>query len=289
MTFAIAGVSGHTGKIVAESLLARGKKVRVIVRDAAKGEPWRARGAEVAVADLSDSAALTQALRGAEGAFLLVPPSYGPQTYREHQSSTARALHRAITDSGVPHVAFLSSVGAQVPKGTGPIAGLHDTEKLFGDISTTRFSFIRAAYFYENFGNVLPVVKDAGVLPSFFPATFAMPMVSTGDIGRLAAAVLVEGTPKTQILELGTMRTASEIAATLGRLLGKPVTVQEAPLDAVAPTLTAAGLPADLAALYAEMTGALIDGTVVFEGGHRRVESNEPLDKVFGALLGLAA
>jgi len=287
MTFAIAGVSGHTGKVVAESLLARGKKVRVIVRDAAKGEPWKARGAEVAVADLGDTAALTQALRGAEGAFLLIPPSFGPQKYHDHQASTARSLQRAIADSGVPHVVFLSSIGAQIAKGTGPIAGLHQAENLFREISGTRFSFLRAAYFYENFGNVLPVAKDAGALPSFFPASFAFPMVSTGDIGRLAADVLVEGTPKTQILELGTVHTTAEIATTLGRILGKPVTVQEAPLDAVAPALTAAGLPADLAALYAEMTGALIDGTIVFEGGSsRRVESNEPLEQVFRNLLG---
>ena len=43
--YVVAGVSGHTGKVAAETLLAQGKSVRVLVRDPAKGEPWRARRA----------------------------------------------------------------------------------------------------------------------------------------------------------------------------------------------------------------------------------------------------
>ncbi|HWL85044.1 MAG TPA: NmrA family NAD(P)-binding protein, partial [Polyangiaceae bacterium] len=69
--FVIAGVTGNTGSVVAETLLARGEMVRVIVREAAKGASFAARGAEVAVASLDDSAALSKALAGAKGAYLL--------------------------------------------------------------------------------------------------------------------------------------------------------------------------------------------------------------------------
>ena len=48
--YAVAGVTGHTGKAVAETLQAKGQPVRVIVRDEAKGASWKARGAEIAVA-----------------------------------------------------------------------------------------------------------------------------------------------------------------------------------------------------------------------------------------------
>src|SRR5437016_5265158 len=71
--YVVAGVSGNTGKVVAETLLSQKKPVRVIVRDAAKGAAWKARGAEVAVAELDDVPALTKALAGAEGAYLLLP------------------------------------------------------------------------------------------------------------------------------------------------------------------------------------------------------------------------
>src|SRR5688500_6999772 len=80
LMYAIAGVSGHTGAVVATTLLAAGKPVRVIVRDAAKGAEWKAKGAEVAVASLDDRPALAQALRGAEGAYLLIPPNGWTQT-----------------------------------------------------------------------------------------------------------------------------------------------------------------------------------------------------------------
>ena len=72
--FVIAGVTGNTGAVVADTLLPAKAPVRVIVRDAAKGAAWQAKGAEVAIADLADVPALTAALRGAQGAYLLVPP-----------------------------------------------------------------------------------------------------------------------------------------------------------------------------------------------------------------------
>ena len=72
--YAIAGVSENTGSVVADTLLAQGEPVRVIVRDAAKGDTWRASGAEIAVAELHDRRGLTAALAGAKGAYVLVPP-----------------------------------------------------------------------------------------------------------------------------------------------------------------------------------------------------------------------
>lgn len=285
MTYAVAGVSGNTGKVVAETLLAAGKKVRVIVRDSAKGQAWAKRGAEVAVADLADSSALTRALQDAEGAYLLVPPSFTATDYRAHQDDVSRALAAAVKDSAIPHVVLLSSVGAQHEKGTGPIAGLHYTETLLRQIPGVALSSLRAGYFYDNLAASLAAAKDAGVLPVFFPAQLAFPMVSTGDIGRLAASLLLEGAAKSQIVDLGTSHTVAEIAAVVGRLLGKSVEVQEAPLEAVGPALIGAGLSADLAGLYAEMTAGVHRGLVVFAGGSRHVESTEPLEKVFATLL----
>ena len=88
MAYVVAGVSGHTGRVVAETLLAKGSKVRVVVRDAAKGEPWAKKGAEVAIADLGDEAALAKALAGATGAYLLVPPIMGVPDMRAAQAKT---------------------------------------------------------------------------------------------------------------------------------------------------------------------------------------------------------
>jgi uncharacterized protein YbjT (DUF2867 family) len=119
--YAIAGVSGNTGSVVADTLLAQGKKVRVIVRDAAKGEAWKARGAEVAVAALEDRAALTKALTGVEGAYLLVPPRMTSNAPLEENAAVIDAMAAAVTAARVPHVVLLSSVAAHHASGTGPI------------------------------------------------------------------------------------------------------------------------------------------------------------------------
>lgn len=283
-TFAIAGITGHTGQATADALLARGHHIRAIVRDAAKAAAWQARGAEVAVADLADPGALAAALRGTGGAFLLVPPNLAAPRYREHQDRVTRSLAAALAESGVPRAVFLSSIGAQRERGTGPIAGIHTAEQLLGRVPGTAVTFLRAGYFYENVAATLGSVVEAGVLPSFFPAALPIAMTSTGDIGRLAAELLTDAPGPTRVVQLGTPRTHDELAAALAKLTGTPVRVHEAPLEAVAPTFVSLGFSPDLAALYAEMIGAIRDG-LAFEPGHRTVASTEPLEQVFGALL----
>ena len=72
--YVVMGASGHTGGVVAEKLLARGEKVRVIGRDAKRLERFSKNGAEVAIADATDAAALTKAFAGAQAVYALVPP-----------------------------------------------------------------------------------------------------------------------------------------------------------------------------------------------------------------------
>lgn len=285
MTFAIAGVSGNTGAVVADTLLSRGQHVRVIVRDAAKGKPWADRGAEVAVANLDDAAALTRALQGAAGAYLLIPPNYAAADFRAYQDNIARTFAAAARESKVPHVVLLSSVGAQHAAGTGPIAGLHYAERQLATVPSLVVSSVRAGYFYDNEAAAAASAKQSGTYPTFFPADHPIAMVSTGDIGRLAATLLLEGGKASEVIELGTSHTVGEIAKVLEGLLGKPVQVQTAPRGAVQGALEGAGLSADMAALYTEMTYGVLDDRVVFEG-KRHVASAEPLDAVFRRLLG---
>ncbi len=286
MTFAIAGVSGNTGKVVADTLLSQGKKVRVIVRTAAKGEAWKAKGAEVAVADLSDASALARALEGVSGAYLLVPPDYTNPTLLASQAAVTRAIAEAVGTARVPHVVFLSSVGAQHPAGTGPIRSVHAAEKAFAAIPGTAFSFLRAGSFIENVGGSLGQL-DQGILPSFTPAKHEFPAVATVDIGRLAAQLLVEGTTKNQIVELGSNVSFEQFAAAISRVIGKPVKVTEAPLDAMVAVLTGHGISDDVAGLFKEMTAGINSGHVAFEGGHRSVAASTAPEVVLRGLLGV--
>lgn len=263
--FAVAGVTGKTGRIVAETLLGRGAAVRVIVRDASSGASWAARGADVAVASLDDSDALTRAFTGVDGAYVLVPPIWGASDPLTAARAVSVALVDAAAAARVPHVVLLSSVGAQHAAGTGPIRILNDAEARLSSLPGT--TFLRAAYFLENWGSVLPIAKSDGILPSFLGADQAVPTVAVADIGRVAAELLVEGPRGHRIVALAgpVDPTASSVAAAVSGILGRPVALAVQPVAAAADGLLAAGVPAPWAKLYAEMYAGIASGQVAFD------------------------
>lgn len=252
--YAVLGVSGNTGRVVAERLLALGRGVRVVVRDASKGEAWRARGAEVAVADLLDAAALTEAFRGVDGAYVLLPPNPTSPDFVAEQARKTDAIAEAARASGLPHVVLLSSVAAQWPAGTGPIVTVHHAEKVLR-AAVPNTTFVRAAYFVENWGGSLGALND-GILPTFLKPDVAVDMVTTEDIGRVAADALLAGPNGHEIVELASSHrqwSPREIGAIVSRLVGRELQVVHAPEEAIVPTFTSFGMSANVAGLYREM------------------------------------
>jgi len=264
--FAIAGVSGHTGAVVADTLLSKGQKVRVIVRNAEKGVAWQKKGAEVAVADLGDVAALTKALTGATGAFLLSPPNFAAADFLADRTALIADMAKAVTASGLKNLVFLSSVAAQHPAGTGPIVTAHRAEQAFGKLAPS-VTFIRAAYFIENYGSVIPVAKAQGVLPNFGPVDVKFPQVCTKDIGEAVVQALLKPADGTRVVELAGKEdwSVQDIAAALSSLLGKPVHAVAAPVEGAKAGLMQNGVPESMATLYAEMYAGMGKGLIMFE------------------------
>jgi len=264
--FVVAGVTGHTGRAVAETLLAQGEPLRVLVREAGQAVAWKERGAEVAVVSLADAAALAQALAGARGAYLLLPPRYDAEDMLAVQRTMSEAMAQAVRKSAVPHVVLLSSLGAELSEGTGPIKGLHQLERVVGK-AAKNLTVLRAGYFFENFASVLPAVQ-AGALPTFLTPGHALRMVATADVGRAAAEALLEPATGSRIIEVTHPRdyTPEDVARELSAVLGRTVTLQPGPLDAVVPAFTGMGFPQSVAELVREMIGALNQGRVVRQG-----------------------
>jgi uncharacterized protein YbjT (DUF2867 family) len=117
--YVILGASGNTGSIIADFLLAKGKKVRVVGRDAGRLQHFVRKGAEAFTADVSDALALTKAFKGVGAAYLMLPPIVS----RDEQERESDAIAKAVKDSGLPYAVHLSSYGAHVPQGTGPSRG----------------------------------------------------------------------------------------------------------------------------------------------------------------------
>jgi uncharacterized protein YbjT (DUF2867 family) len=284
--FVVLGASGNTGKVVAETLLRQKKKVRVVLHDTAKGKAWGEAGADVAIADVDEGAALERAFSGAEGVYALLPPNFSSSHVRMDNNRRTNTIAAAVEAAGVPHVVLLSSVGAQLSDGTGPVLGLYDAETVFSRAKAAA-TFVRAAYLMENWGRSLYAVEQ-GVLPTFLVVDKAIPQVATRDVGTAAARLLAEGGSGKRVIELAGPReyTPRDVAAAVGRILGKPIDVQQAPEEAMAPALMGAGMNAEWASLFQELTHGLNANIVVWEGGHPFWRGETDLQTVLSMLLG---
>jgi uncharacterized protein YbjT (DUF2867 family) len=252
-------------------LLEKKQPVRVIVRDAKKGEPWKALGAEVAVADAQDAAALERAFKGANGVYALIPPDLKSKDPIGRGQRIADALVTALKDAKAQHVVLLSSVGAQHASGTGPIKMLHYAENKLRAAGLNA-TFLRAAYFMENALGMIEPVKSQGVLPVFADPSYPFAMVATRDIGLTAAKALLEGGKGISIIELAGAREQSmnDVANAFSTALGKPVKAVLAPLDQLIPSLEKAGISPQIGAEFKEMYEGMAAGKLAWEGGAAR-------------------
>jgi uncharacterized protein YbjT (DUF2867 family) len=281
--FVVTGISGHVGSVVASELLDKGEKIRVVVRDEKKAAAFASRGAEVVVGSLDDVAFMTKAFGGATGAFVLLPPKYDAADFRAYQRATADALLAAVKASGLPHVVLLSSIGADLEAGTGPIAALNYFERKLREAGC-KLTALRPGFFMENVAGSLGVAKAQGIYPSFTPPEVKMPMIATRDIGLEAARALREPAPTSTVVDIvGPAYDAADVAAILGEKVGKKVAVVAIPPPGWLDALTGAGLPPSLAELYVEMYGAFQSGKVK-PCGDRLVEGKTRLDAVIAAL-----
>jgi len=279
--FVIAGVSGQTGAATANALLERGAPVTVVVRDAAKGEPWRARGAKVAVADLTDAKALAAALRGAAGAYLLGPPDWISSDPLGEAHRFAATLAQAVRESDVAHVVVLSSIGAQLPAGTGAIGRNRALETEFANVDRP-ITFVRAAAFIQNQGTVVELARTQGILPSFLqPLDQALEMVDVADVGRAAADALIAG-PRgaRRIIELAGPQKYSpnDVAVILARLYGRDVIAVAPPREQWAGILAQTGASPQVADIYMEMFEGINSGHVRYEHPETVVRGGSTLD-----------
>src|ERR1700681_4930320 len=159
----ILGASGNTGSIIADSLLSEGRKVRVMGRDAGRLQRFVDKGAEAFTANVSDAAALSKAFSGAGAAYLMLPPSMTSPDYRADQERESDAIAQAVKETGLHYAVHLSSFGADVPEGTGPIAGLHSSEQKLNAIGGLNVLHVRAGYFMEKNLLAIGMIQGMGI------------------------------------------------------------------------------------------------------------------------------
>ena len=227
--FAVTGVTGKVGGAVARALRDAGLPVRAVVRDAAKGAPWAARGCNVAVADLDEVAPLAAAFTGVGGAFAVLPPIFDPTPGFPEAKAMIGTLRAALVEALPPKLVVLSTVGADATR-PNLLNQLGLLERALADLPT-RVTFLRPGWFMENAAADLTSARETGVIHSYLqPLDHAVPMVATEDVGRTAAQLLQEDWAGHRIVELQAERvTPNAIASAFARALDRSVRGEAAP------------------------------------------------------------
>lgn len=288
LPFAIFGVTGRTGAAAADALLRAGHPVRVVVRDPAQGRPWAERGADVALAELTDLDAMTKALSRVQGAYVLSPQQYQREDLFELADCIADTTARAVMAAQVPTLVALSSVGADRADGTGWIAMNRMFEQRLSKTGAPTV-FLRAAYFMENWTPLVAQALRHGTLPTFLaPPQRPLPMVATVDVGRSAAALLLEPGTASRIVTLSGPEdyAPDDVAAILSATLGQPVDVAVLPPAQWPAALAEADFSTAALAGFIEMTHSLNDGhiDITSDPGVLALAGTTPLENVILAL-----
>ena len=263
---AICGATGHVGSKIAETLLGADEPIRVIGRERVRLGPLAGKGADPFPGDMRDRAFLEKAFTGARAAFVMIPPKHDAQNARAYQDEVAEALSSALSAARVPRVVALSSIGAHLPEGTGPIAGLHGLESRPDRNIEEAVVHLRAGSFMENHLWSIPVIRAREQNGSPIRPDLPIPMVATKDIAGVAVRLLLDDNVTGHRVRyvLGprdvSMMDATEI---LGRAIGKPeLKYVQFPEAEVRKAMVAMGMSGSTADAMIEMDRAFNEGRI---------------------------
>ena len=277
MTVTVLGATGKTGGAVVDRLLAAGVKVKAVGRSPDKLAALQKRGAQTVNVSVTDAAGLTDALRGSDAAYLMIPGDITKPDVLGQYARAGEAIARAVRDSGVRRAVFLSSLGAELPAGTGPIAGLHGVEERLRAIDGLALTILRPGYFYENHYGTLGVIKAQGINGGAIDPDISVPTIAAADVGGAAADALRETNAKGVVVrELTGPRdvTPTEATRLIGKAIGKPeLPYVRFPDEGFVAGLASAGIHPDAARLFLEMAQAFNKGIVRPQSGNEKVRT----------------
>jgi uncharacterized protein YbjT (DUF2867 family) len=284
-TCVVSGATGRTGSIVARELRNRGHQVTAIVRESSPAGGLEAQGIHIARGSLEDRDAITNALKGADSFFVLLPEDPFALDFHDRRERMANAIAGAVRESSVPHVVLLSALAATLPAGNGPARTLHQLENALGD-TPTALTILRACWLQENIGAAISPATSASIYPNFLPtADAAFPTIAIRDVGRFAADVQSHA-PRAETIDLlGPAYSVRQMAQVLGKALGRVLRVVDIPPPAHVPTLLQAGVSREFAEAVAELYTCFASGKVR-PVGDRQLAGSTSLEETVGGMLG---
>lgn len=268
MNYVITGAAGHISYALTQNLLKAGHTVTVAGRQEKNLQPLVDKGAKAAVGSVEDVSFLKKLFTGADAIYSMVPPNFGAPDMKGFIEEIGENYAEAIKASGVKYVVNLSSTGAHMPTGCGPVSAIHRVEQSLNALSGVNILHLRPSYFYQNLLANIALIKHAGIIGNNFSiANGKFPITDPSDIATVATEALLnldfKGTSHRYIAsdETGT----DDIAASLGKAIGKPDLQWVKFTDEQALTgMLQAGLSQTVSENYVEM-GQAMDSGRMFE------------------------
>ncbi len=264
MQYVITGSIGHISKPITEALTKAGHQVTVITSIDDKVADIEALGAKAAVGSVEDADFLTQAFAGADAVYLMIPPKWGVNGWRAYHNQVGDNYVEAIKANDIQYVVLLSSVGAHMGEGAGPVDGLYDMEQKLKAVPGLNAVFLRPSYFMYNLFGMVGMVKGMGIMGSNF-GDDPIVLVHTSDIADAAIDELLQlgFTGQRVRYVAGDERTGAEIARVLGDAVGKPETPWVVFSDEQnTQGMLQAGLNEEMATEYTTMGQAMRNGSM---------------------------
>ncbi|NTU58707.1 MAG: NAD(P)H-binding protein [Chlorobiaceae bacterium] len=275
MYYVITGSLGHIGKPLATQLVKEGHSVTVVSSNTDRIKEIEEIGARSAIGSVANSSFLSETFKGADGVFTMVPPNFGSNDWKGFIGGIGRHYVIAIKASGVKHVVNLSSIGAHMREGCGPVSGLYRVEKAFDELHGVNVRHLRAAFFYTNFLNSIGTIRQQGIMTGNYGRHAPLVLVHPTDVADAAARELQDPS----FMGKGFRYIASdeketdEIAAMIGQAVGKPdlkwVDLSDKEMSE---GMTRAGMPEEIVRNYVEMGAAMRSGEMTSDyEAHRPV------------------
>jgi uncharacterized protein YbjT (DUF2867 family) len=220
----LTGVTGKTGGETAKQLLARGARLRAIVRNEAKAADLKAAGVELIVGDVGDAETVKRALKGVDKAFLTLPNGKNQEAQEKQFTDLALA-------AGVKHLVKMSSMEAVAHAET-PIPKAHWAVEEHIRASGIGWTMVKPNFFMQNL-----LSSAAGIKAN---RRFSLPMGNgtTGmadirDIGAVCAEVLTGNGHAGQSYEITgpEVLTFADVAERFSAVLGVKIEYVPMPMD----------------------------------------------------------
>ena len=238
----VTGATGKTGSVVTSELLKAGYPVRAMVRrEDSRSSRLKAQGAELAVADMSDVERVADALKDIQRAYYCPP-------FDPYMIQGAVAFAVAAKEARLEHIVGLSQWLAS-PSHPSLMTRQHWlVDRLFSMTPGVEHTIVRPGIFADAYLTTIGSAVHLGIFPWMSGNSRNAPP-SNEDIARVAVAALMDPARHAGKSYRPTgpeLLTAEQMAAAIGRAVGRSVRFVPTPTWLFMKAARMSGYPIDL-------------------------------------------